>query len=146
MTEKEILEKLIKSNSPNVSTVMGSSALSLAFIYFPFNWKYIKRNQLSRISPLRHLIPCVPSLLVAPIAIRLSVRDNLQNMINSEKLQNVPDSHVKNIAAFYKIENEAERKLKIAEYVKANGVRELNPIRKKFQWLMLESLYDYSNL
>ena len=147
MNERHILDKVIEESSPNLAHVLASAVFGFGFFHAPFNWKYLSRNQLYRIPPSRHFLPLIPTFVLSCGTIRLSARDNFQKLIYSEKQNDkIPDSHVKNMLDYYKIEDERERNLKISKYVKENGVRDLNPIRQKLRYLNLESFLDYSKL
>ena len=145
MNEREILDKVIEESSPNLAHVLASAVFGFGFIHAPFNWKYLSRNQLHRIPPIRHFLPLIPTLVLSSDTIRLSARDNFQKFVYSEKQNDkIPHSHVKNMLDYYKIDDERERNLKISKYVKENGVRDLNPIRQKLRYLNFESFLDYS--
>ena len=147
MNERHILDKVIEESSPNLAHVLASAVFGFGFFHAPFNWKYLSRNQLYRIPPSRHFLPLIPTFVLSCGTIRLSARDNFQKLIYSEKQNDkIPDSHVKNMLDYYKIEDERERNLKISKYVKENGVRDLNPIRQKLRYLNFESFLDYSKL
>ena len=147
MNERQILDKVIEESSPNLAHVLTSAVFGFGFCYAPFNWKYLSRNQLFRIQPIRHFLPLIPTIAFSSVIIRLSVRDNFQKLVYSEKQDDkIPDSHVKNMLDCYKIDDERERNLKISKYVKENGVRDLNPMRQKLRYLNFESFLDYSKL
>ena len=57
MNERQILDKVIEESSPNLAHVLTSAVFGFGFFHAPFNWKYLSRNQLHRIPPIRHFLP-----------------------------------------------------------------------------------------